>query len=68
MGRQSIAWDSPATERRHAHKRMLKYQRIQGLIALLETWQDRAGPDCAYIRELKLKIRSAEEQLEVMKP
>jgi hypothetical protein len=67
MSRQRIHWDSRDLDRQHREKLARKYERIQGLRALLEMWEarpDEAGHE--YILQLRAKLRSAENQLAAM--
>ena len=66
MTRQRSFWDSHHLDRIHQQRLIKKRQRIQGLLDLLNTWEAHHQPDHPYIRELRAKVRSAENQLEAM--
>jgi hypothetical protein len=52
----------------HAKKVRRKVARIDGLRALLETHEAAAVRDYGYIRDLKRRLKAAENQLRVMRP
>jgi hypothetical protein len=56
-------------EQVHREKRIKKYERIQGLRALLEMWENHPEADLhhEYILELRRRLRSAEHQFDAMK-
>ena len=57
-------------DREHQQRRVAKLQKIQGLRDLLECWEERVETeaDYAYVLELRAKLRSAQNQLDAMKP
>jgi hypothetical protein len=66
MSRTGHSRDSYEDTKRHRQLVERKYSRIQGLAALLETWETRPEPDTDYIRELKVRLHSAKSQLQAM--
>ena len=70
MSKQRIHWDSTNMDRTHREKVLRKAQKIQGLRALLEMWEERQHSDAVheYVLELRRKLRSAENQFAAMKP
>ena len=69
MSRQRhIHLDSYEHEQVHREKVIRKAQKIEGLRALLEMWEERPDADHDYVLQLRAKLRSAENQLAAMKP
>ncbi len=68
MSRQHTHWDTAEREHVHREKVLAKAQKIQGLRALLEMWEENPNHDHDYILQLRAKLRSAENQLKAMKP
>jgi hypothetical protein len=66
MSRHRIHWDTWQDER--VQKLNAKVQKIQGLQALLEMWETNPRADHDYVLHLRAKLRSAQNQLDVMKP
>jgi hypothetical protein len=58
--------DSYEDGKRHREKVERKYAKIQGLAALIETHEKMPEPDVDYIREAKLRLRNAMNQLKAM--
>jgi hypothetical protein len=56
-------WDA---EKRHREAVARKYERIEGLRALLETWEENPAADPEYIRDLHRRLHSARTQLKAM--
>jgi hypothetical protein len=52
--------------KRHRDRVAAKYAKVQGLTALLQTYEAMPEPDVDYIRELKVRLRSVENQLRAM--
>jgi hypothetical protein len=50
----------------HRDRVQAKYEKVQGLSALLDTCLLQPNPDEAYIRELKVKLRTAKCNLATM--
>ena len=63
---QSTHWDTREGARVHQEKLIRKMQKIEGLKALLQMWEENPDHDHAYILELRAKLRSAENQLAAM--
>ena len=64
---QSTFWESRELDRIHYEKRIRKIERIRGLRAILEMWEER--PDKVehdYLLALRARLRSAENQLAAM--
>jgi hypothetical protein len=51
---------------KHRDKIERKYSRIQGLVALLATYEDMPEPDIDHIRLLKRKLANTRNQLRAM--
>jgi hypothetical protein len=69
MSRQSIHRDSRDFDRIHQAKLIAKAQKIQGLRALLEMWEERPDQvDREYLLALRARLRSAENQFAAMRP
>jgi hypothetical protein len=69
MGRQQIHWDRWDQDKIHREKLIAKAQKIQGLRALLEMWEERPDEvDREYLLALRARLRSAENQFAAMKP
>lgn len=64
MAKRELGWRELEARHRAAVER--KYQRIEMLKALVEEWERRE--DFGYVRELKIRLRSAEANLLAMKP
>jgi hypothetical protein len=64
---QSTHWDSRDYDRIHQQKRIAKLEKIRGLEALLQCWEERDDADYDYILELRAKLRSARNQYDAMK-
>jgi hypothetical protein len=64
--RGKVAYFKRETERQRT-ARLKKYERIQGLKALLATHEQAAKRNPEYIRDLKTRIRSAECQFDNMR-
>ncbi len=58
--------DSLVVSRKHVIAVERKYEKIQGLAALLETHENVKKPDHAYVLELRAKLRAAKQQLTAM--
>lgn len=68
--RQRTSYANWSDELKHRQCRIAKLEKIQGLEALLATWESAPADSDdyrAYIRDLKAKIRSARCQYEAMK-
>ena len=63
---QSTHWDTREGARVHKEKLMRKVQKIETLRALVEMHEAAESPDFEYLRELKARMRSAENQLRCM--
>jgi hypothetical protein len=61
-------FESLERDRIHRQKLSRKIQRIDGLRALLEEWEAFPELDYQYVLRLRQRLRSAENQLEAMKP
>ena len=61
-------FESLERDRIHRQKLIAKIQRIDGLRALLEEWEAFPELDYQYVLRLRQRLRSAENQLEAMKP
>jgi hypothetical protein len=69
MGKQQIHWDTWNQSKVHREKVIAKAQKIQGLRALLEMWEERPDEvDREYLLSLRARLRSAENQFAAMKP
>jgi len=69
MARQKIHWDSRERERVHQEKLFAKVQKIEGLRALVEMWEELPDQvDHEYLLALRARLRSAENQFKAMKP
>jgi hypothetical protein len=69
MGKQRIHWDTWDQSKVHREKLIAKAQKIQGLRALLEMWEERPDEvDHEYLLSLRARLRSAENQFAAMKP
>jgi hypothetical protein len=69
MSRQSIHRDTWGRDKIHRAKVIAKAQKIQGLRALLEMWEERPDQvDHEYLLALRARLRSAENQLAAMRP
>ena len=68
MGRQRIHWDTREREKAHREKVIRKAERIAGLRALLEMWEELPDSvDRDYLPGLRARLRSAENQLAAMR-
>jgi hypothetical protein len=52
--------------RRHKAKVAAKYAKVEGLEALVQTYEAMTEPDTDYIRQLKAKLRTARCNLQAM--
>jgi hypothetical protein len=69
MSRQVSHWNSWDHDKIHREKVKRKAEKIQGLRALLEMWEERPDQvEHEYLLALRARLRSAENQLDVMKP
>jgi hypothetical protein len=59
-----VSWEAA---KKHRAARIRKLEQIAGLKALLQEWEGASEPDFPYLRQLRLRLRSAEAQLEAMK-
>jgi hypothetical protein len=66
MSRQGPHLDSWEWEKNRREKIAAKLQKIEGLRALLQMWEENPNHDHEYILELRRKLRSAENQLAAM--
>ena len=55
-------------ELEHRDRRLQKLEQLQGLQSLLETWETHLEPDDPYLRNLKKRIRTVENQYHSMQP
>ena len=69
MSRPKIYLNSRDWDRAHQQKRIAKLEKIQGLRALLEMWEQRleTEEDHQYVLSLRARLRSAENQFNAMK-
>lgn len=69
MSQPKIYLNSRDWDRAHQEKRIAKLQKIQGLRALLEMWEEciETDADHQYVLMLRAKLRSAENQYRAMK-
>ncbi len=69
MAKTGGSWDDYGSGKVHKEKVVKKYERIQGLKALLATWEanDDTAETHAYVLELRAKKRCAENQFEAMR-
>jgi hypothetical protein len=69
MSRQQIHWNTREHDQLHQQKLLAKIQKIEGLKALLEMWEQRPDQvEHSYLLKLRARLRSAENQLNAMKP
>lgn len=55
-------------EGRHKEALQRKYEKVQMYRTLIDTWESRPDADYDYIKDLKKRLRSTENQLKAMKP
>jgi len=65
---QDPLFNVPTREEIHRQKVWAKMERVHGLRALLEEWEAYPDLDYDYVLGLRARLRSAENQLEVMRP
>jgi hypothetical protein len=65
---ERVKLDSWEWEQVHRQKVLRKLDKIQGLQALVDSWEAHPDPDYDYLRQLKAKLRSAQQQYAAMKP
>lgn len=66
MARFGARWDDWEQGKEHKARVISKIERIQGLEALLQTWEGRDDADHEYILELRARLRKARNQYEAM--
>lgn len=60
-----VSWEAA---KKHRAARIRKLEQIAGLKALMQEWETADTPfNPTYLRHLRLRLRSAEQQLEAMK-
>jgi hypothetical protein len=64
---ERVKLDSWDWELAHRQRVLRKLEKIQGLQALLDSWEGHPDPDYDYLREVRAKLRSAQKQYEAMK-
>ncbi len=67
MAKLGGSWDDYGSGKVHKEKVVRKYERIQGLKALLQTHEDDPDHDHSYVLQLRAKLRCAQNQFEAMR-
>ncbi len=67
MAKLGGSWDDYGSGKVHKEKVVKKYERIQGLEALLATHESSENPDHPYVLKLRARLRCAKNQFIAMR-